>query len=339
MGLLMALPSRLGHLLLVSSQTQPSQTSIHPRHTGGDVRVAHSSVLEWGTGGIERVQTSYTGAVEGTYSSLPFGDGYLATGEDSDAYHFAGQDQDSSASDHAQYREYSNMSGRWLSPDPYMGSYDLTNPQTMNRYAYVLANPLMLVDPSGLDCIEYESTWSVTAGGGSPSTGTDTYWVCTFNDGGGGGSSSGGAPSGGGSGGGGGGMGNAPNKGPSTPSFWSCTFNGKVGLKATETALDAFGAIPGLGNAGTALQFGAGVASATLAATTGDSGSAIAGYSGVGLIVANHEVGSYVSLAVKGTEVLPVIGNVISGLSAVNDVLGSGGVVSTISGCMGGRHW
>lgn len=131
----------------------------------------------------------------------------------------------------------------------------------------------------------------------------------------------------------------APNNGPSTPSFWSCTFNGKVGLKAAETALDAFGAIPGLGNAGTALQFGAGVASATLAATTGDSGSAIAGYSGVGLIVANHEVGSYVSLAIKGTEVLPVIGNVISGVSAVNDAFGSGGVVSTISGCMGGRHW
>lgn len=103
--------------------------------------------------------------------------------------------------------------------------------------------------------------------------------------------------------------------------------------------MDAFGAIPGLGNAGTALQFGAGVASATLAATTGDSGSAIAGYSGVGLIVANHEVGNYISLAIKGTEVLPVIGNVISGVSAVNDVFGSGGVVSTISGCMGGRHW
>lgn len=131
----------------------------------------------------------------------------------------------------------------------------------------------------------------------------------------------------------------APSNGTNNgPSLSSCVFNSKVGLKAAETALDTFGAIPGLGNAGTALQFAAGVGSATLAASTGDSNSAAAGYTGVGLIVANHEVGSYVNLAVKGTEVLPVIGNVISGLSAVNDVFGSGGVISTISGCMSGGH-
>ncbi len=36
-------------------------------------------------------------------------------------------------------------------PDPLAG--DLTNPQSLNRYAYALNNPTTLVDPSGLDAI------------------------------------------------------------------------------------------------------------------------------------------------------------------------------------------
>jgi RHS repeat-associated protein len=37
--------------------------------------------------------------------------------------------------------------GRWLSPDPLGG--DITNPQSLNRYPYVLNNPTTLTDPSG----------------------------------------------------------------------------------------------------------------------------------------------------------------------------------------------
>ena len=36
-----------------------------------------------------------------------------------------------------------------MSPDPYDGSYS-GNPQSLNRYSYVMNNPLMLTDPSGL---------------------------------------------------------------------------------------------------------------------------------------------------------------------------------------------
>lgn len=59
-------------------------------------------------------------------------------------------DTDSSTNDHTQFREYSNLQGRWLSPDPYSGSYDFNNPQSFNRYTYVLNNPLGTTDSSGL---------------------------------------------------------------------------------------------------------------------------------------------------------------------------------------------
>jgi RHS repeat-associated protein len=49
------------------------------------------------------------------------------------------------------YREYSNV-GRWQSPDPAgLAAVDPSNPQSWNRYAYVLNNPLALVDPLGLE--------------------------------------------------------------------------------------------------------------------------------------------------------------------------------------------
>ena len=110
--------------------------------------VAHFQHQDWL--GTERLRTTYNGGVEGTFSSLPFGDGYSVSGADDDGYHFAGMDQDSASNDHAQFRQYSNMAGSWMSPDPYRGSYDPTNPQSMNRYAYVMNNALAYTDPSGL---------------------------------------------------------------------------------------------------------------------------------------------------------------------------------------------
>jgi RHS repeat-associated protein len=106
--------------------------------------------------GTERKRTNYAGSVASSYVSLPYGDGYtpnvvLANG-DQDNLHFAQLDHDSeSATEHAQFRQHSPTQGRWMSPDPYDGSYDATNPQSLNRYSYALNNPLSLLDPTGLD--------------------------------------------------------------------------------------------------------------------------------------------------------------------------------------------
>jgi RHS repeat-associated protein len=48
-------------------------------------------------------------------------------------------------------RELHPNQGRWISPDPVgLATADPSNPQTWNRYAYVMNNPLALIDPLGL---------------------------------------------------------------------------------------------------------------------------------------------------------------------------------------------
>ena len=50
-------------------------------------------------------------------------------------------------------RVYATGQGRWLSPDPLAG--DISNPQSLNRYAYALNNPCSLKDPLGLDACNF----------------------------------------------------------------------------------------------------------------------------------------------------------------------------------------
>ena len=59
--------------------------------------------------------------------------------------------RDAIASDDAMHRRYNRWWGRFEQPDPYNGSYDLTNPQSFNRYSYVHNDPVSFIDPTGLD--------------------------------------------------------------------------------------------------------------------------------------------------------------------------------------------
>lgn len=59
----------------------------------------------------------------------------------------------------AMFRVMSPNYGRWQSPDPVAG--DPSNPQSWNRYAYVLNNPTSLTNPLGLDDDD-NCTWDPT---------------------------------------------------------------------------------------------------------------------------------------------------------------------------------
>ena len=58
--------------------------------------------------------------------------------------------RDSDGGDDAMFRRYESKWARFVQPDPYEGSYDLTQPQSLNRYAYVHNDPVNFVDPRGL---------------------------------------------------------------------------------------------------------------------------------------------------------------------------------------------
>ncbi|MBS1823431.1 MAG: RHS repeat-associated core domain-containing protein, partial [Acidobacteria bacterium] len=126
--------------------------------------------------GSGRMLLAGTGWPVSSSTFYPFGLEQSAT-TDPNHYKFAGLERDEQNGepglDHATFRQYSSTMGRWYAPDPYLGSMDLNDPQSFNRYSYVGNNPLSYIDPSGLrQC------------NGTPA---DTDGPCTVGGGGGGG--------------------------------------------------------------------------------------------------------------------------------------------------------
>jgi RHS repeat-associated protein len=74
-------------------------------------------------------------------------------------------ERDGNGSDEAAQRRYNRWHLRFDQPDPYGGSYDLTSPQSFNRYTYTDNDPVNLTDPSGLMA---KAGDSCTAGDGQP---------------------------------------------------------------------------------------------------------------------------------------------------------------------------
>ncbi len=106
--------------------------------------------------GSPRAVTDQLGKVVSRHDYAPFGEEIMMgrTGEykqDSVRQQFTGQERDlESGLDYFEARYYSSTQGRFTSIDPLASSATLSDPQTWNRYAYVLNNPLKFNDPTGM---------------------------------------------------------------------------------------------------------------------------------------------------------------------------------------------
>jgi RHS repeat-associated protein len=119
--------------------------SVVPRLWRGRVYFAGRLVATLHNYGWEASNTDRLGSVRAA-RRYPFGEGNNA---DNDG--FATYRKDTTAQhDYAWHRFYSATWGRFSSPDPYVMSGGLTNPQGWNRYSYVANDPVNYYDPQGL---------------------------------------------------------------------------------------------------------------------------------------------------------------------------------------------
>jgi RHS repeat-associated protein len=136
-----------GQLVAEYSDTQPS--------------VGGTSYLTADSLGTPRVITNANGSVIGRHDYQPFGEevpasyggrsdvvGYPAS--DTVRQQFTSKERDTETGlDHFGARSYSYTLGRFASVDPVMKSASIGDPQSFNRYTYVLNSPLVLDDPDG----------------------------------------------------------------------------------------------------------------------------------------------------------------------------------------------
>ena len=114
---------------------------------GGLVAYRHADWL----GSSRLASTQARGLYAGTGYG-PFGEPYATSGGNKDAV-FTGQDYDLPSSLYNfTFRRYNSSQSRWISPDPAgIAAANPRNPQSWNRYAYVVNNPLANIDVAGLD--------------------------------------------------------------------------------------------------------------------------------------------------------------------------------------------
>jgi RHS repeat-associated protein len=119
------------------------------QYQGSTTHFAHADHL-----GSTRLLTGLDQSVVQNLDFLPFGE-LNSSDSGINNHKFTGDERDSETSlDHTWFRQYSSSLGRWMHPDPAgFAAVDPTNPQSWNRYSYVLNNPLMATDPFGLECV------------------------------------------------------------------------------------------------------------------------------------------------------------------------------------------
>ena len=100
------------------------------------------------------------GSVTSTVEVDPFG-GETARSNNSafQTRKYTSYERDANGGDDAMMRRYGATQSRFAQPDPYDGSYNFSDPQSLNRYAYVQNDPVNFVDPSGLNAVSPDTRW------------------------------------------------------------------------------------------------------------------------------------------------------------------------------------
>ena len=152
----------LGNKLALMNTTTTLTEAFGPLPAGGTAvytssslgtanKVAYYRHPDWM--GSSRFSSTPTRTLYNDLAYAPFGEQYAASGTTGVTNtSFGGNNEDTTTNLYdAYFREY-GIQGRWPSPDPAgMAVANPGNPQSWNRYAYALNNPLLFTDPSGLD--------------------------------------------------------------------------------------------------------------------------------------------------------------------------------------------
>ena len=110
-----------------------------------------SAVLRTGLGSTA-ITTNGSGSRTAELRYKAWGETRYTYGTTPTAYKFTGQRlDDSTGLYYYGARYYDPVLGRFISADTLVP--EPGNPQALNRYAYVLGNPLLFIDPSGHDLV------------------------------------------------------------------------------------------------------------------------------------------------------------------------------------------
>jgi len=116
-----------------------------PTNNTSDIRYYHGDHL-----GSSSVITLADGSLDKRYTYHPYGETYPETNWSGDNVHhkFTGQELDDSTGLYFYgARYYDPILAKFISPDTFIQAPG--NPQNLNRYSYVLNNPIIYTDPSG----------------------------------------------------------------------------------------------------------------------------------------------------------------------------------------------
>ncbi len=108
------------------------------------------SMQYFGSDALGSVRQLYdaSGQVVGSTRYDPYGNVMAQSGATS-VFAFAGEQGDATGLTYLRARYYSAYLNQWIQPDTILP--DFKNPQSLNRYTYVLDNPVLYTDPSGHD--------------------------------------------------------------------------------------------------------------------------------------------------------------------------------------------